>query len=154
MEAMGSSSPNKKVYDSIRKKWLEALPEEIVRQKLLYYLVEELGYPAPSIIIEKELSEIPFVCGKRVPERRIDVLCLEKGGGAPLLLIECKAVRLQEKMVAQVEGYNAFIRAPLICLASERELLLRWREDLPFSKLEKIPTYEQLTRDVLSSAPP
>lgn len=150
---MGSFRLSKKVYDSFRKKWIEAFPEEIVRQKLLHYLVEELGYSAPSIIIEKELSEIPFACGTRVPERRIDVLCLEKGGGAPLLLIECKAVRLQEKMVAQVEGYNAFIRAPLICLASERELLLRWREDLPFSKLEKIPTYEQLTRDVLSYTP-
>jgi hypothetical protein len=144
MGAMGSSPPNKRVFDRVRKKWLIATPEERVRQKILLHLTEELGYPSHAIVIEKKLSELPHLYGQKVPDRRLDILCFESVELRPLLLIECKSVSLQEKMLSQVMGYNAFIGAPLICLANEREFLLGWgceTRPLPFKGL---PTYQTL----------
>lgn len=141
---MGSSLQNKKVYDSVRKKWLIATPEELVRQKILLYLIEELGYPAHAIAIEKKLSELPHLQDQKVPDRRLDILCYESGSYRPLLLIECKGVSLQEKMLSQVMGYNAFIGAPLICLANEGEFLLGWVDETRPLPFERLPTYQTL----------
>lgn len=141
---MASFPQNRQIYDPIRKKWVDALPEEIVRQKLLSHLVENLGYPPHSIVIEKKLSELPHLERKAVPCRRVDILCLESETFRPLLLVECKAVPLQEKMFAQALGYNAFIGAPLICLANQEGFLLRWESDFAISN--QLPTYEQLKR--------
>lgn len=151
MEAMESSLPSKKVYDSVRKKWLVATPEELVRQKLLYHLVEELGYPSHAIIIEKKLSELPHLNQQKVPDRRLDILCYESGSCRPLLLIECKGVPLQKKMFSQVMGYNAFIGAPLICLANEGEFLLGWNDETKPLPFERLPTYQALRNETRSS---
>ena len=140
------SPPNRQIYDGIRKEWVDALPEEIVRQKLLSHLVVDLGYPPHAIAVEKSLSELPGLKGKKVPNRRIDLLCFDSETLHPLLLIECKAVPLKEKMFAQVLGYNAFIEAPLICLANEEGFLLRWEKDLSLNSRNQLPTYEQLRR--------
>ncbi|MCB1110710.1 MAG: type I restriction enzyme HsdR N-terminal domain-containing protein [Chlamydiia bacterium] len=143
---MGLSPQNKQIYDPIRKKWVDAFPEEIVRQHLLNHLVKDLGYPPHVMIIEKQLSELPHLQNTKVPSRRIDILCLESETLRPLLLIECKAVSIREKMFAQPLGYNAFIGAPLICLANQEELCLRWETEVSLNKLDRLPTYEQLRR--------
>jgi len=140
MAAMVLSPPNKQVYDSIRKKWVEATPEEIVRQKLLSFMVEHLGYPKHAFAIEKKLSEV--VQNAQVPNRRLDILCFETKSLKPLLLIECKAVSIHKKMFAQVMGYNAFIGAPLICLANQESTFLRWK-DQEVSQ-EGLPIYSEL----------
>lgn len=141
---MGSSLPNKKVYDPIRKKWCVATPEECVRQKILIYLIEFLGYPPHAMSIEKKLSELPMVQGEKIPERRVDILCCESTSCRPLLLIECKGVPLSKKMLAQVSGYNAFIGAPLICLANDQELILGWGGDIRETPFKILPTYQAL----------
>lgn len=144
MGAMGSSLPNKKVYDPIRKKWCVATPEECVRQKILIYLTETLGYPPHAMSIEKKLSDLPMAQGDKIPERRVDILCCESSSCRPLLLIECKGVPLSKKMLAQVTGYNAFIGAPLICLANDQELLLGWEGDGRKAPFKILPTYQVL----------
>ena len=47
-------------------------------------------------------------------------------------------------MLAQILGYNAYIQAPLICLANDTEFLLRWQKDVPENLQNQLPTYEQL----------
>jgi len=144
MAVMVSSPQRRQIYDPIRKKWIDALPEEVVRQKILSHLVNQLGYPPHAVVVEKKLSELPLVLGEKVPSRRIDILCLESETFRPLLLIECKAVPLQEKMFAQALGYNAYIKAPLICLANDEEFLLRWENDSSIKERNQLPTYESL----------
>lgn len=144
MEATGLSPLSRKIYDPIRKKWVEALPEEIVRQKILSHLVNDLGYPPQSIAIEKSLLELLHTSNEAVPNRRIDILCFETKTLQPLLLIECKAVRLEEKMLSQIMGYNAHIGAPLICLANEGEFLLRWKGEPLFEIENHLPSYAML----------
>lgn len=141
---MESSHLSKKVYDSIRNKWLIATPEELVRQKILNLLTGELGYPPHAIAIEKRLSELPHLLERDVPDRRLDILCYESETLRPLLLIECKGIRLQEKMLTQVMGYNAFIQAPLICLANDGEFLLGWEDPKRVMSLDQLPSYKKL----------
>ena len=40
------------VFCDWRKKWVRLTPEEQVRQQVLHYLVEQLGYPASLIGVE------------------------------------------------------------------------------------------------------
>lgn len=143
MEAMASSLPNKKLYDPIRKKWVEAFPEEIVRQKILALLID-LGYSPHFIVVEKNLSDLPLVKVGALPNRRIDILCLEKETLSPLILIECKGVPIHEKMLPQLLGYNAYIGALLVCLASSQELILDWREGITPLKKGEFPSYEEM----------
>lgn len=131
---MVSCPQRNQVFDPIRKKWVEATPEEIVRQKILNHLIG-LGYPPHTIVVEKGLPE-------GAPRRRLDILCLESKTLRPLLLIECKSIPLQEKMLAQIAGYNSFVGAPLICLANEGEFMLQWEKDERV--VEHLPTYQEL----------
>lgn len=144
---MASSPQNKKVYDPIRKKWVIATPEELVRQKILNLLTSELGYPSHAIVVEKKLSELPHLQEEEVPVRRLDILCYETRAFRPLLLIECKGIPLQEKMLAQVMGYNAFIKAPLICLANDGEFLLGWEDPKRVMTLDRLPSYRKLCNE-------
>jgi hypothetical protein len=139
----------KKVYDSFRKIYVAATPEEVVRQKLLRVLTEDLGYPKEMIVIEKRLSELPHLQQRKkaVPDRRLDILCYTKKGETlfPLILIECKAEKLHEKMFSQVEGYNSYIGASFVALVGAVGAIVKWKNGF----IGAIPSYEQATQRVL-----
>ena len=139
MEVMVLFPQNKKVYDFIRRKWVEATPEEMVRQKLLFFMVEDLGYPKQSLTVEKKLSEVvQNVC---VPNRRLDILCFSIKTMQPLLLVECKATPIRDRMFVQLMGYNTYIDAPLICLANYESIFVMWKQGM----IQRgIPTYSEL----------
>lgn len=139
----------------IRKTAVPALPEERVRVQLLIDLVDKLGYPAGCLAVEKELSQIAHLrslCGK-LPQRRADIICFAKGIHPteelyPLLLIECKAVPLSNKMINQVAGYNHFLKAHYIALVNQHEIRTGWFDPLTQSYrfVPYLPTYAQLMR--------
>ncbi|MCB1084841.1 MAG: type I restriction enzyme HsdR N-terminal domain-containing protein [Chlamydiia bacterium] len=135
---MGSSPQSSELFDPIRQKWVEALPEERVRQALLTRLIQDLGYPMETLMVEKEMREVPHIQGKDLPSRRLDILCLASQSLPSLLLIECKAIPLKEAMLAQVRGYNAFIGAPVICLANQTTCILEGASG------NALPSYQQL----------
>ncbi len=128
MATMGSSNPPARagLYDPIRKAWVEATPEEQVRQHLIKQLLK-LGYPPALMVVEKALSELPHLRGERVPNRRLDLLCYADAE-TPLLLVECKAERLSPDAKRQLIGYNAFVGAPFLALASDTEALFGTKE--------------------------
>ena len=102
-------------------------PEEAVRQRLLFQMIEELGYPRSLIAVEKELKSFG-VDGGIIPKRRVDLLCFHRSL-APLLLIECKAERIDEKSILQVLGYNAVVKAPFLALARPGAILFISQKD-------------------------
>lgn len=126
---MADKSPDQ-VFCQIRKEWVAALPEEVVRQNLVYRMLHELGYPAAHIAVEKSLRRISSLSlpPARLPLRRADIICFGNGGADPghpfypLLLVECKAVPLTERMVRQVTGYNLYLQAAYICIANQYEI--------------------------------
>ncbi len=88
------------VFDIIRKKFVLLTPEEWVRQHLLHLLVNEKGYPASLIAVERGLE----INGLK---KRFDALAFDKNG-KPLLLVECKSpdIRLDQKTLMQIAVYN------------------------------------------------
>jgi len=128
---MELSKPSNKRFDPVRKKWVEATPEENIRQDLIEKMLGELGYPLSFLSVEKELSLLPHLqlaAKEAVPRRRADVLVFAKGlhpdhALFPLLMIECKAVPLTPKFASQVVGYNAIVQAPFLALANGGQIL-------------------------------
>lgn len=136
--------PKAKLYDPVRCIWVSATPEEIVRQRLLYVMIHQLGYPKEFLAIEKQLSELPG-CIKRQnsPKRRFDILCYDKCTEElkPLLLIECKEGTPDEKAKRQVIGYNYFIGAPFVAVAGPSIIELIYPE-----YLDCLPHYSNLCK--------
>lgn len=114
----------------VRQQWVTATPEERVRQRLLAYMTDELGYSRQWLCVEKPLAELPHLAlspTSRLPRRRIDLLCyahqtLPEGTLRPLILLECKAVPITPSAVRQVIGYNCYVKAPYLCLVNTFEI--------------------------------
>lgn len=135
---------------------VEAQPEELVRQSLLLHMIGSLGYPQSLIVVEKELKHIPHLrlYNQEVPERRADIICFGKGihpehGLYPLLLIECKAVKLTSKVVNQVAGYNHFVEAYFIAAANKDEIQTGWYD--ASSKKYRFVPFLPAYRDLIQS---
>lgn len=118
-----------KLFCLIRQSWVTGTPEEKVRQKLLLYLTQELGYPRAHITVEKELKKIPHLVNSplEIPNRRADIICFGKDihpeySLFPFLMIECKAIPLTTKVIHQVMGYNHSVKAKYIAVANQNEL--------------------------------
>lgn len=136
---------NGAIFCPVRKIEVKATPEEYVRQKVLLLLIHTLGYPISLIVVEKKLSELPLSHGliKKIPNRRIDVLCYGAGKTLqPLLLIECKAKRFGARQVRQLLGYNYYVGAHAVALVSDQKTA--FLEASSQRSQEYIPPYQQL----------
>lgn len=88
------------VFDINRKKYIVLTPEELVRQHLLWYLINEKKYPASLIVLEKGLE----INGLK---KRFDLLVYNKNG-KPELLAECKSpeIKITQLVFDQIADYN------------------------------------------------
>lgn len=144
------------VYCLLRQTWVLATPEECVRQALVFEMIENLHFPRESIVMEKKLSQIPHLKGRReLPSRRADLVVLAKGIHKdypiyPLLLIECKAVSMNEAVLRQIVGYNEFIGAPYIALANQDGVYMgRYFNNIKDYLFKKdLPSYDILMTSV------
>jgi hypothetical protein len=118
------------LFCRLRQKKVAATPEEHVRQRLIGYMIDHLGFPLHTLVVEKGLHQLPHldpsIC--RSLERRFDLITLEADFHPhhplfPLLLVECKAVKLGAKERRQLEGYNHYLQAPFICLVNQDEIM-------------------------------
>lgn len=148
---MVSSVPNNDkpwLIDKMRGVAIRATPEEKIRQKLLEVLIEELFFPREYVVVEKALSELPHLQGKRVPKRRLDILCYFPIHDQllPLLLIECKKSRRTKQALRQVNGYNYWVKAPFVAVANQEGILLKYL-DIASNEIvikEGLPSYQDL----------
>jgi len=103
---------NPYVFDEIRKKYVRAQPEEIVRQNFIKYLVIEKGYSQSLIAVEQsiKLNEM---------QRRADVVVYNRDG-EPSMLIECKApeVKISQKTFEQAANYNIVLKVPWLIVTN------------------------------------
>ena len=93
------------IFDALRKKWLQLLPEEWVRQHVVQYLVQEKQVPVGLIGIEKSFQFQGM-------QRRADVIVHDRQGTA-VLMVECKApsVKITQDVFDQIARYNMVIHA-------------------------------------------
>lgn len=137
-----SSSQNS--YCIVRKAYVKSTPEEAVRQSLLVQMINDLGYPASLLVVEKKLSELPHLVFTKTPNRRIDILCYERQG-RPLVLIECKNRGFSLKEKQQLFGYNYYVGAHFVALVSSSKVQLFCMKDLfQTMSVETLPTFDQL----------
>lgn len=128
------------LWDSLRQKYLVVQPEELVRQLLMQYLIQEKGFPPSRIALEKTL----IINNLR---KRFDALVYDNNY-SPCLLIECKAanVEISESTFSQIAVYNSALRLPFLLLSNGIvSYFLRWHEgEQKFEFLDELPSYEVL----------
>ncbi|MCB1135081.1 MAG: type I restriction enzyme HsdR N-terminal domain-containing protein, partial [Chlamydiia bacterium] len=140
------------IWDRQRRRYYVAQPEERIRQRLVDYLVEVLGFPKSTLLVEKGLKELPHLSHvSGLPNRRVDIVCYGRDIHPehrlyPLLLIECKAVPLSARVQQQVVGYNHYVGAYFLAIANEDQI--EWAsfsaEQQRYIFQAGLPTYESL----------
>lgn len=100
------------VFDPVRKKWIALTPEEDVRQQLIGYLSNNLGYPLSRMVCEYSV----VINGLKY---RGDLVILDKEL-KPFFLAECKApsVRIARKTFEQILRYNSAINVRSLLLTN------------------------------------
>lgn len=128
------------IWDEWRNKMVRLTPEEWVRQHLMHYLVEHLGYP-------KQLlgTEIGLKVGTM--SKRADALLYDRQL-RPQMLIECKApeVRLSDEVLMQAIRYNMTLSVPYLLLSNGLEHVVYHIDytEQSYHNLSEIPNYRQL----------
>lgn len=136
----------------IRQSFVVSTPEEKVRQHLLKKMIDDLGYPLEMIAVEKGLSQMSHLVQQvNLPKRRADVIVFGKNihplySLFPLLLIECKAVKLKEQTLRQIAGYNHYVQAPFLCVVNQNECLWGYFDSKikDFSFTKGLASYKEL----------
>lgn len=149
------------IYCCIRKMWVSATPEEKVRQNLLAGMIHSLEFPAGNIMVEQGLKEMPHLAlsSLKMPIRRADIVVFAKGihpqyNLFPLVLIECKAIKLNDKVLNQALGYNHFLQAYYLAIANQDAIKTYWidksKEEL--SSVDFLPPYKQLLNSLIKNS--
>lgn len=125
------------LYDPIRCLHVDATPEEIVRQKWISVMLNDLGFPKGLLSVEKVIPEL---------KRRTDIVCYTPGkeGLIPLIVIECKAQDEGNLTDKQVLGYNFTIQAPFLCVIHGEQAKTFWKEGDLLASVSFLPSYHQL----------
>ncbi len=126
------------IFCCIRQKYMVLTPEEIVRQLILWYLMENRNYPKNRIAVEKQLD----INGRK---KRFDILILNKAV-EPMVLVECKApnVPITQAAFNQVVQYNSILKTDLLIVSNGESTFCCTINSAAkaFSFLEEIPSYE------------
>lgn len=145
--------PKGLVRDSVHQIWRVARPEEKIRQALVDHMVRELGFPPSLISVEMSINAFVHVQERvsSAPNRRVDIVCFAQGIHPqydlyPLLLVECKAVKITNRVKRQLTGYNDFVQAYFVAVANEEEVQTGWydSEKERYEFVSSLPTYRQL----------
>jgi type I site-specific restriction endonuclease len=100
------------IFDSQRKRYVSLTPEEWVRQHFIRFLIEEKGYPAAYLAVEKQLSMNGM-------KKRCDAI-LYNEHAMPILIIELKAptVPITQTTFDQVAVYNAKLKVDFFMISN------------------------------------
>ncbi len=126
------SEGRREVFDIVRNRFVALTPEEWVRQHVIHYLHEELGYPL-------ELMQVEGAITLNGMTRRCDIVVYDEEV-RPLIIVECKneSVALTQKVLDQACRYNLVLQVPYLCLTNGVGQVC-CRVDFAEKKVEMIP---------------
>jgi type I site-specific restriction endonuclease len=129
---------NLQVFDIIRKKFVEATPEEWVRQHIIHYLINHKEVPASMISVEKQLL-------LNNTKRRTDLVVFNSTL-KPILIIECKApeVEINQLTVNQALRYNLELNVASVFLSNGLNHVFLKLGQNTSENLKEIPNYKNL----------
>jgi len=128
---------------SIRKKPIQSKPEENLRQQIVTYLTDKLGYPSNYIDLE-----VPMSYFSPRKKGRADIIVYDRSfthnNAKPFILIECKApdnnkILDDYRHYKQVNNYNEIVNAELVMLTNGYEFNIYERKTN--RQLQRLPTF-------------
>lgn len=126
------------VFDPLRKRYVLLTPEEEVRQKVLYLLVEQLHVPSGLLAVEYSVK----VNGL---DKRCDAVVF--GDNAqPLMIVECKApsVKLTDKVLDQAVRYHSALHPRFLLLFNGTDCYCFNAKDGSLSAMDHLPDYVEM----------
>ena len=131
------------VFDPLRKRYVSLTPEEEVRQKALYLLVEHLGVPAGLLAVEYSIK----VNGL---DKRCDAVVFGNDG-SPLMILECKAasVKLTQSTLEQAVRYHSALQPKYLMLYNGKECYCFRLGQGRMNALDHLPTYAELSSSTI-----
>ena len=142
-----------RLYDSIRCFLLAATPEEIVRQKTIVFLQQELGIPINRIFVEESMAHT-----KKGARGRADIVIYRDDECTDvLMIIECKAAHINilgDEVFKQASGYREILNAEYIMLVNGIEAIIYYYNDGAYHEVKDIPLLEELLRKEISFVEP
>ena len=126
------------VFDPLRKRQVLLTPEEEVRQKVLYLLVEHLHVPAGLLAVEYSVK----VNGM---DKRCDAVVFG-AQGTPLMIVECKAqsVKITEKTLDQAVRYHAALKPRFLLLYNGIDCYCFHVTSTSLKIMDHLPDYEEM----------
>ena len=123
-----------------------AKPEEIVRQLYINMLMEDYGYPAERVYVER-----PVQFGSAVHEKAADIfICDKDDPDTAFVLIECKKPKRSEGL-EQLKSYCHAEGAPIGVWTNGGPCIILHRQDPNyFRELTDIPKATQTLSDILA----
>lgn len=131
------------VFDPLRRRYVALTPEEEVRQKVLWLLVERFGIPAGRVAVEYSVK----VNGM---DQRADVVVFGSDG-SPLMVVECKAstVVLTDSVLDQALRYHSALKPRYLLLTNGKVVSCYKVEGPSLQTLDHIPDYAEIQRENL-----
>ena len=126
------------VFDPLRRRYVALTPEEEVRQKTLYLLVEHLKVPAGLLAVEYSLK----VNGL---DRRADAVVFG-ADGHPLMVVECKAatVTLTDAVLDQAVRYHSALQPRYLLLTNGTAVYCYHADGQVLTPMNHLPTYAEM----------
>ncbi len=99
------------IFCFIRKNWMIYTPEEWVRQHVLRFLMDDLGYSASAIALEVSIP----INGMR---KRADIVVYQQE--KPYIMVECKAphIAINQSTFDQIARYNIVLGGQLLMVTN------------------------------------
>ena len=126
------------VFDPLRKRMVLLTPEEEVRQKMLYLLVEHLNVPAGLMAVEYSMK----VNGL---DKRADAVVFGTEG-SPLMVVECKAssVEITQAVLDQALRYHSALRPRYLLLSNGTVTYCFKTEGQTLQSLDHLPDFTEM----------
>ena len=121
------------VYDPLRRRFVALTPEEEVRQKVLYLLVERLGVPAGLLAVDGL-------------DKRADAVVFGTDA-KPLMIVECKApsVKITEKVLDQAVRYYSALKPRFLMLYNGENCYCFKVEQGALKAVDQLPDFRKMT---------
>ena len=122
------------VFDPLRRQWVSLTPEEQVRQKMLYFLVETRKVAAGLIAVEYSIKV------NNLP-KRADIVVFNNLG-EPQMIVECKAesVPITEKVLDQAIRYYSGLKVKYLTLTNGKTMFCYKVENGKLEALSEFPS--------------
>lgn len=124
------------VFDPLRKQYVALTPEEKVRQKTLYYLIEMRKTPSGLVAVEYSIKV------NNLP-KRCDIVIFNNLG-EPKMIVECKAetVAINENVLDQAIRYYSGLKVDFLTLTNGKSMYCYKVENGILKSLDEFPDFQ------------